>query len=70
MDFFDYYKVLGVEKNASPEDIKKAYRKMARKYHPDLNPNDKEAHSLLSASKQLFLMASAAINFFCNDISW
>src|SRR6478735_4123612 len=44
MEFIDYYKALGVDKNATQEDIKKAYRKLARQYHPDLNPNDKEAH--------------------------
>src|SRR5689334_517235 len=44
MDFIDYYKILGIDKNASQDDIKKAYRKLARKHHPDLNPNDKEAH--------------------------
>jgi curved DNA-binding protein len=44
MEFVDYYKVLGIDKNATQDDIKKAYRKLARKLHPDLNPNDKEAH--------------------------
>lgn len=44
MDYIDYYKVLNVDKSASTADIKKSYRKLARKYHPDLNPNDQEAH--------------------------
>ena len=43
VDYKDYYKVLGVDKNANQKDIQKAYRKLARQYHPDVNPGDNAA---------------------------
>jgi molecular chaperone DnaJ len=58
----DYYKILGISRDASAEDVKKAYRRLARKYHPDVNPGDKsaedrfkeiqEAHDILSDKKK------------------
>lgn len=45
MEFIDYYKILDISKDASSDEIKKAYRKLARKLHPDINPNDKEAQA-------------------------
>lgn len=49
MEFIDYYKILEVDKTVLKADIKNAYRKLARKLHPDLNPNDKEAHKKFQA---------------------
>ncbi len=56
----DFYKVLGVEKNADAKEIKKAYRKLAMKYHPDRNPDDKEA-------EEKFKEASMAYEVLCDE---
>ena len=50
----DYYKALGVDKKASPEEIKKSYRKLARKYHPDRNPDDKKAEERFKQVSQAY----------------
>jgi molecular chaperone DnaJ len=56
----DYYEVLGIEKNASPDEIKRAYRRMAIKYHPDKNPGDKEAEAKFKECAEAYEVLSDA----------
>lgn len=58
MDYKDYYKILGVERNASEDDIRKAYRKLAMKYHPDRNPNDKQAEERFKEINEAYQVLS------------
>jgi curved DNA-binding protein len=60
MDYKDYYKTLGVERNASEDDIRKAYRKLAMKYHPDRNPNDKQAEERFKEINEAYQVLSDA----------
>src|SRR5712692_10425544 len=50
----DFYKILGVKRDAKPEEIKKAYRRLARKYHPDVNPGDKSAEERFKQMSEAF----------------
>src|ERR1700752_184077 len=50
----DYYKTLGIDRKASQDEIRKAYRKLARKYHPDLNPGDKSAEERFKTVQEAF----------------
>jgi len=54
----NYYKILGVDKKASAEDIKKAYRKLALKYHPDKNPGNKEAEEKFKKMSEAYAVLS------------
>jgi len=54
----DYYEVLGVNRDASPEDIKKAYRKLAMKHHPDRNPDNKAAEEKFKELSEAYEMLS------------
>ena len=54
----DYYEVLGVDKNADEATIKKAYRALAKKYHPDMNPGDKEAEKKFKEASEAYAILS------------
>ena len=56
----DYYEVLGVDKNADDSAIKSAYRKLAKKYHPDMNPGDKEAEQKFKEASEAYAILSDA----------
>ena len=58
MDYKDYYKILGVDRKASEDDIRKAYRKLAKQYHPDHNPNNKQAEERFKEINEAYQVLS------------
>ena len=56
----DYYEVLGVSKDADEDTLKKAYRKLAKQYHPDMNPGDKEAEKKFKEASEAYAVLSDA----------
>ena len=60
--FRDYYEILGVPRTANEDDIKKAYRKLARKYHPDFNPNNKQSEEKFKEIQEAYEVLSDATN--------
>ena len=58
MEYQDYYKILGVERNADAQEIKRAYRKLAMKFHPDRNPGNKEAEEKFKEINEAYQVLS------------
>ena len=64
----DYYEVLGVSKGASDSELKSAYRKLAKKYHPDTNPGDKEAEARFKEASEAYAVLSENLPHTKNEI--